>query len=790
MKNAFLLVMTWMLAAGMAAAQQTQVVQGRITDAITKAPLPGAYVSLLTLRGDSLVPSGQGTATDLEGYYRIAGVPVGRVSLRYGMLGYQSRSVINTPLIVGKELVLNIALQEQVQEREEVVIEANKGSQKQLASNEFAFLSARGFDAEETRRYAGSRQDPSRMASNYAGVSGQNDGRNDIVIRGNSPTGLLWRLEGADIFNPSHFGALGATGGPVSMLNNNVLDKSDFLTGAFPAEYGNALAGVFDLQMRSGNTEKHEFLGQIGFNGFELGAEGPLKKGSRASYLVNARYSTLAVVSKLGLQFGTGTAVPYYQDASFKLHLPTAKAGTFSLFGVGGTSHIDFQGKDQDSTNLYSAYYQNTNYRTASGVLGLQHNYQFSKNTWGQAVVSSSLGRTQSIVDSLVADGTLPTYRDKSQNTRQSLRYTVGHRFNSRFSIKTGAYVDAFGLSLNDSLRRTDGRFRHLKDVSGSAWLLQAYVQGLYRITDRISTTVGLHGQRFSLGQTGVVEPRAGVQYGIGRSQLSLAAGLHSQTQPLAGYFVQTQNEAGGYALTNTSLKMTRALHLVAGYSRPINENTRLKVEGYVQRIYNAPVERRATDYSMLNEGANFNYPNKDSLVNKGVGRNIGVELTLERSFAAGYYFLVTGSLFDSRYQGSDGVWHNTAFNGHYIGNILAGKEWSIGAKSVFALDVKFTTAGGRRYTPVDTAASRAQQQEVLVKGEAFTKQLADYLRLDVKLTYRYNGKRASQEFFVDIQNITNRQNPYTQQWDVRRGRLVTTNQLGLFPNVNYRINF
>ena len=790
MKNVFLTLLALALAMAGAQAQQTQVIQGRITDAITKAPLPGAYVSLLSQRGDSLVPSGQGTVTDLEGYYRIAGVPVGRVSLRYGMLGYQSRSVVNTPLIVGKELILNIALQEQVMQREEVVIEANKGSQKQLASNEFAFLSARGFDAEETRRYAGSRQDPSRMASNYAGVSGQNDGRNDIVIRGNSPTGLLWRLEGADIFNPSHFGALGATGGPVSMLNNNVLEKSDFLTGAFPAEYGNALAGVFDLQMRSGNTEKHEYLGQIGFNGFELGAEGPLKKGSRASYLVNARYSTLAAVSKLGVSFGTGTAVPYYQDVTFKLHLPTEKAGTFSLFGVGGMSHINFLGKDQDSTNLYSAYYQNSKYQTASGVLGLQHNYQFGKNTWGQAVISSTIGTVRATVDSLVPDGTLPTYRDNSRNTRQSIRYTVGHRFNSRFSIKTGAYVDVFGITLNDSVRRNDGGFRHIKDVSGSAWLLQAYAQGLYRITEQLSTTVGLHGQRYSLGQTGVVEPRAGIQYGIGKSQLSLAAGLHSQTQPLAGYFVQTANPQGGYTLTNTSLKMTRALHLVAGYSRPLNENTRLKLEGYVQRIYNAPVERRATDYSMLNEGANFNYPTRDSLINKGVGRNLGMELTLERSFAAGYYFLVTGSLFDSRYQGSDGNWYNTAFNGHYIGNILAGKEWSIGAKSVFALDVKFTTAGGRRYTPVDTVASRAQQQEVLLKGQAYSKQLADYLRLDVKLTYRYSGKRATQEFFVDIQNITNRQNPYAQQWDVRRGRLVTTNQLGLFPNVNYRINF
>jgi hypothetical protein len=318
---------------------------------------------------------------------------------------------------------------------------------------------------------------------------------------------------------------------------------------------------------------------------------------------------------------------------------------------------------------------------------------------------------------------------------------------------------------------------------------LQGYVHGLYRITEQVSATVGLHGQRFSLGQAGVVEPRAGIQYAFGNSQLSLSSGLHSQSQPLAGYFVQTYTP-DGYMLTNKNLKMTRALHIVGGYSRALGTNTRFKIEGYLQHIYNAPVERTSSEYSILNEGANFNYPNTDSLVNKGIGRNVGLELTLERTFAKGYYFLVTASLFDSRYKGSNGEWRNTAFNGNYIGNVLAGKEWQIGPKSVFALDLKLTTAGGKRFTPIDVDASRAQGEEVLVDGQAFTKQLADYFRADLKFTYRYSGKRATQEFFVDVQNITNRENPYTRTWDVRRGRLVTTNQLGLFPNVNYRINF
>lgn len=186
-------------------------------------------------------------------------------------------------------------------------------------------MSARQLSTDEAFRYAGTRSDPSRMAQNFAGVSGTNDGRNDIIIRGNSPVGVLWRMDGIDIPNPNHFSTLGATGGPVSILNINTLKNSDFLTSAFPAQYGNALAGVFDLKLRNGNNEKNEFIGQLGFNGFEFGAEGPLNKNSKASYLVNYRYSMVAALQSIGLNFGTGSATPYYQNSTFKINIPTKK---------------------------------------------------------------------------------------------------------------------------------------------------------------------------------------------------------------------------------------------------------------------------------------------------------------------------------------------------------------------------------------------------------------------------------------------------------------------------------
>lgn len=303
----------------------TQIVKGRLLDAQSKSPLIGATV--IVVGSSPLI----GATSDNEGYYKLTNVPFGRFTLKISYIGYEEQIVPNVLVTAGKEVIMNFELVESLTTLDAVEIKASDNEEKGTLNNEMITVSARTFNIEETRRYAGSRNDPARMASNFAGVVGNNDSRNDIIIRGNSPTGLLWRMEGIDIPNPSHFGALGATGGPVSMLNNNVLDKSDFMTGAFPAMYGNAISGVFDLQMRTGNNEKREYTGQLGFNGFELGAEGYFSKKSRASYLANYRYSAMGVFSLLGLSVGTGSAVPEYQDISFKIDLPTSKAGRFTF---------------------------------------------------------------------------------------------------------------------------------------------------------------------------------------------------------------------------------------------------------------------------------------------------------------------------------------------------------------------------------------------------------------------------------------------------------------------------
>ncbi len=343
----------------------TQTFRGRVIDAYTELALPGAAVVILG--SDPL----KGTATDANGDFRFEGLPLGRINVQVSMIGYQPAVLNNLLLRSGRELVMEITLEEQVYLISDVT--ARPDARKDQPINEMAVVSARSFTIDETERYAGSLGDPSRMAANFAGVSSVSDQRNDIIIRGNSPLGLLWRLEGIEIPNPNHFVSIGTTGGPISMLNINHLTNSDFYTGAFPAEYGNALAGAFDIRMRNGNNQKHEFMGQVGFNGFELGAEGPFSENSQASYMANFRYSTMEVLHAAGMSFGTGSAIPQYKDLSLKVNIPLNR-GRLSIFGLGGNNSIAMlASKEDDSQYGFSGLdLYNSN---RMGVLGFNHVY-------------------------------------------------------------------------------------------------------------------------------------------------------------------------------------------------------------------------------------------------------------------------------------------------------------------------------------------------------------------------------------------------------------------------------
>lgn len=766
----------------------TQTIRGTILDKQTQSPLPGAVISIVGT--DPL----KATSTDENGKFRFDNVLLGRKQLKISLISYKEKFqtvILNS----GKEAVLTIEMEESAVQGQEVTV--TEEVDKTKTNNKMATVSSRVFSTEEANRYAGSRGDPARMAANYAGVSGSNDSRNDIIIRGNSPIGILWRLNGLDIPNPNHFGNLGSSGGPISILNNNTLDNSDFLSGAFPADYGNATAGVFDLKMRSGNNEKYEFLGMVGFNGFELGAEGPFSKQKKSgSFMINYRYSTLAVFKYIGLDFGTGNAVPQYQDLTFKADLPTKKAGRFSVWGIGGLSFVDLkQDLQSKDNNLYGFSGRDTYFKSNVGAAGVSHTYLINSSSYIKSNIGISDQYNLITADRVDTSQHPPTSRPEYRNNSSTLKYsantTYNKKFNARNFVNAGFYFDLYTTSFVDSIDTYGTGFVTLRNYSGNTMLGRAFVQWKHAFSEKFSANTGFTYQYLLLNNSSAPEPRLGLKYEFSKKQsLSFGAGLHSQVQPLYIYFATANLGNGAVQETNRHLDFTRAAHAVVAYDVNLFNSMRVKAEVYYQYLYSLPERSRPDYFSTVNLGADFTSPNVDSLVSRGTGDNYGVELTLEKFYSRGYYFLVTASVFESKYRASDGVYRNTAFNGNYVFNALAGKEFKLGQKHTFAVDAKITYAGGKRYVPIDLAASIATQSEVRDGKYAYDYQYDPYFRIDVKPSYKLNTRRFTHELSVDIQNVTRHNNVFQQQYDLNTQSIKTDYQLKFFVIPQYRLTF
>ncbi len=770
-------------------AQNKQTLRGKIVDEASHSPMPG--VNIILLNSSPVL----GVSTDINGEFRLINVPIGRQSFKITFLGYEEQTINNVLVTAGKEVELNISLTERVNKLSEVNIVYKKSDDKLSTNNEMSTVSARSFNLEDTKKYAGALGDPSRMAANFAGVVGANDSRNDIVVRGNSPQGMLWQMEGLNIPNPNHFGALTSTGGPVSMLNNNNLDKSDFMTGAFPAQYGNATAGVFDLRLRNGNADKSEYVGQIGFNGFEFGAEGPFSKKSKASYLVNYRYSTLGVFKAMGINFGTGTAVPIYQDINYKVYLPISPKTSLSIFGIAGNSKVDFLGNDVDTTqpDLYGTANTNTKVSYATSITGLilEHQINTKTNLKFTAGLTTTFENFKGDSISYITRQEFPSAEAEFKTNKWSGNALLTHKINAKNTVQVGFINELTSFDLYNARIFPDATKRKNVDINDKIYMLQAYAQWKHRFTDNFAINAGLHTQYHNLSNVSSIEPRVGLKYMMdARQSFSVAYGLHAQAQSIYTYYVMTPTSTG-VNFTNKNLDFTYSNHFVAAYDLSINELTRLKVETYYQSLYNIPVTSNASSFSSVNTGADFAPSNVDSLINNGTATNYGIELTLERFFNKGFYYLLTTSVFDSKYKGSDVVERNTAFNTKYVVNALIGKEFNIGKKgNVLTLNFKVTQSGGKYLTPLDFAASSVQKEAVYNETNAYSDLQAAYFRTDFKISFRQEHKKYTSEFAVDFQNITNHENVFRQSYNPETNKITTEYQQGFFPVPLYRITF
>ncbi|MFO7868647.1 MAG: TonB-dependent receptor [Bacteroidales bacterium] len=766
--------------------QSHQTVRGVVVDETTQYPLVGALVSVVDKPELSAITTEQGEFT-------IHDVPLGRQSFEITYVGYKSQIIPNVLVVSGKESFVHVGLQEHVVETDRVVITAHKPQNEPL--NDMSTVSARAISVEQTERFAGSLGDPARMVANYAGVMSKDDSRNDIIIRGNSPIGVLWRINGVEIPNPNHFSTLGSTGGPISMINNNLLATSDFLIGAFPAEYGNAIAGVFDLHLRSGNTYSHEFTGQMGLNGFELGAEGPIttQTAIRPSYLINFRYSTLDVMNAMGLDFGTGAAIPQYKDLTYNITVPTEENGMFKFFGIWGDSYIELGRTDSDASNSYNPHGTATDFGSNTGAYAASHTYFFNKNTSLRTTGSFQSTTISTVFDSVYQDSTLPMHRQNHQQHKISINQKIKYKLTSNLHMSAGYIYDMFTIDYIDSTFQGPERgFETGRDIEEPLGLVQSYVQGEYKPVHNVRLYAGAHTQYFDVNSQMVIEPRAGVEFYLPYNQsLKFGYGIHNQTQIKQIYFHREYiNDSQDFIYTNKDIGFTKNTHYVFTYSVPFFTYWRFQTELYYQYVDNVPVSREMPEYSLINSGAEFYVFDIGHLENSGTGTNKGIEITLERHIHDGYYVLATASVFDSKYTDYNNVTRNTAFNNSYVLNFLGGYEYEVSKNLMLTCDIRTTVAGGKPYMPIDIEASNEQNKKVYNMDEIFEYRYDAYFRTDVRIGLKHNGAKFNQEWGLDLQNVTNHQNVFMQDYDASQHEVYTVYQKGFMPMMLYRIQF
>ncbi len=766
----------------------SQTVRGKVTDTDSEVPVP--YANVVIIGSEPLI----GAATDFDGNFKLEKVPIGRHNIKISVIGYEDVYVSEIMVGTGREVVMEVKMTEAISELSEVTVTAKNNPTE--AINQMAVISANQISVESTSRVAAGINDPGRTAQSFAGVSSADDENNELVVRGNSPRGVLWRMEGIEIPNPNHFGdGEGSSGGGVSALSTQVLANSDFLTGAFPAEYGNALSGVFDLQLRKGNSEKREYSAQLGVLGLQASMEGPFSKKSEASYLVNYRYSTLRLISLMGIDISGGNIAPGWQDLSYKVFVPTKKAGRFSIWGLGGISDAGNNAIRDTSVWEYRGDAFEEMEKHYLGVAGLTHNYVFKNmKTYMKTVVAFTHTTDHVTEDTLDFEFNKTAIdRDKFSYNTVSVSSFVNHKFNAKTTLRAGAIYHNKSFNFNsEELNFNTGSLERLIDTKGNTSIAEAYIQAKHRINEKLEITPGVHYTHLFLNHSYSIEPRLGFKWSINkRHSISVGSGMHSKIEPISVYLAEKELPDGSIIRPNENLGLTKAVHAILGYNWSFAKNTRLKVEFYYQHLYEVPVSLNDTTNTQSALNFRAGYTN-EAFANKGQGRNYGVELTIDKFFARNWYLLFTTSLFESKYTMPDGVERNTLFNTNYILNLVGGKEFKVGKKklNVIGTNVRLMWRGGYRTIPIDLDASLAQNEEVRKYDEAFTVHAPDYVRLDVGINYRGNLPKWSWEVSLNVQNVINRMNVLDEYYNPVSQELETATMVGLVPILNLKFEF
>ncbi len=743
-------------------AQTTSVLRGTVVDAATQSAITGAVVRVMV--GDS----NHVATTDEQGAYRFGSIPTGVHALEVAHARYASSAPLEVWVRAGRTETVDIELHATGRELGGLDVQAD-------APQRTAPLGTHVLTVEQTLRYPATFFDPARLATTAPGVASANDQANHMSVRGNGPASTAYLLEGAEIVTPNHLTNAGTatdlptlTGGGTTILSAQMLGTSRLLTGGFGASYGNALGGIMDMHLRRGATDRQAYTLQAGLLGIDLSTEGPFVRDGRSSYVVNYRYSTLGLLGSMGVDLGD-EAIDF-QDLSFHVSVPFDR-GSLSIFGMGGISSNRFTALEDTALWEFDKDSQNIDYAASMGAAGATFRWRLGENTvWHTTAVISANEQERT------ADGVyFGTFAVDTYARLLERKASFVSRLNGAWGARTAWTAGA------SAMQRTVVKDLGFGTDADTTWLLRPFAQVEHDLNERLHVELGMAVAACTFSSVWVPEPRALLVWRPGRSNaLSLAAGQRSQLSQVQNFF-----DGSLFGIIRPPIGPTRLQEVVLAYDQPLTPQLVLHAEVYHQQLRDVPVSAWwsvSNGFSMLNQWDEVDYI---LLQPTGTGTNTGVELGVQRRMHHGLFYTVNATWLDATFTDASEERYGSRWNTTAMGNLIVGKEFEKQKESMkrtWGVNGRVAVMGGQRYTPLDAVG--------FATDEAWSAQYDTYQRIDLRVYLKREHTRRTGMWALDLLNLAGAQNVGYIYFDRRKNEVVTKYQLGLIPNISYRIEF
>jgi len=741
-------------------------ITGRVIDKNNQQPVSDVSISLIK---DNIVVTG--TMTDEKGFFRIPEVNVGEYTLRFSQLGFNP--LLKDNIVVYSGVPADVLAELEIITTEEIEVQDKRFVTPSDLSNSFKNL-----EYEEIRRSPGGFEDIGRVVQTLPGVSFVNDGRNDLIVRGGSPSENLFLVDNSFVPNINHFGSQGATGGPISILNLDLIREVNFITGGFSARYGDKLSSVLEIDLREGN--RNEFLSEINLSATGFGAvlEGPIGKQKKGSWLFSARKSYLDFIFKAS---GFGF-VPEYSSAQVKGVYDFGEKNSLTVNAIGVLDKVTFNNDDLENRQDNEGILKNNQW-------GYVNTYEWKTLISKNSFALFNLGRTFNIFDYSGRDSLFnEVFKNKSEEGETTLK---AEYFLNPVPATQLQFGGAWRLvNFTNNIKQQQDTSYYIDPATGKRYVFPAlqlqgtnttskaflYSQITQILFDKIKLNLGLRYDYFEyINKKNYLSPRASVVVPLSNIlNLNFAYGIFYQSPSYVSLIANEQNR---------NLQDIRAEHYIAGVEYFFSSDFRMTLEAYRKNYSDYPVSTLRPYLILANNGGNFEQRDQfglEPLVSAGTGYSKGIELFLQKALTTNYYGTLSLSLFNAKYTALDGVERESGFNNRYIFTLVGGFNFGQGWEA----SSKLRLTGGRPYTPINPLDGT---QLVTDYNTAI---LPNYRSLDVRAQKRWNFKSWTLVTYVDVQNIFNKKNVTEYIWNKFTKTIEPDESIGILPTIGINAMF